>query len=42
MRIAVGFKAHSGWAALVAISLTGGDVQIVDRRRIELMPRWLR
>lgn len=37
MKIAVGFKAHSGWAALVAVGFTGGDVQVIDRRRIELV-----
>lgn len=37
MKIAVGFKAHSGWAALVAIGFAGGDVQLIDRRRIELV-----
>jgi hypothetical protein len=37
MKIAVGFKAHSGWAALVAIGFPGNDVQLIDRRRIELV-----
>lgn len=37
MKIAVGFKAHSGWAALVAIGFPGGDVEVIDRRRIELV-----
>jgi len=37
MKIAVGFKAYSGWAALVAIGFAGGDVQLIDRRRIELV-----
>ena len=37
MRIAVGLKAHSGWAALVAIGRSGSGLQIIDRRRIELV-----
>lgn len=37
MRIALGLKAHSGWAALVAITEDGGELRVVDRRRIELV-----
>lgn len=37
MKIAAGFKAHSGWAALVVIGISGGGFQLVDRRRIELV-----
>jgi hypothetical protein len=37
LRIAVGFKAHSGWAVLVAVGLSGKDFQVIDRRRIELI-----
>jgi hypothetical protein len=37
VKVAVGLKAHSGWAALVVIGKTGGDVQVCDRRRIELV-----
>jgi len=37
LRIAVGLKAHSGWAALVAIGRSCSGLQIVDRRRIELV-----
>ncbi|HSY48983.1 MAG TPA: hypothetical protein VLC46_09240 [Thermoanaerobaculia bacterium] len=37
MRIAVGLKAHSGWAALVAMGASGHGYQLVDRRRIELV-----
>jgi hypothetical protein len=33
----VGFKAHSGWAVLVAVGLSGKDLQVLDRRRIELI-----
>lgn len=46
MRIAVGLKAHSGWAALVAIGGSDNELQICDRRRIELVepgdPGWAR
>src|SRR5437899_1797654 len=37
MRIAAGFKAHSGWAALVVIGSSDDGLQVVDRRRIELV-----
>lgn len=37
MKIAVGLKAHSGWAALVALGKPLGEVVVVDRRRIELV-----
>ena len=37
MQIAIGLKAHSGWAALVAIGRSGSGLQIIDRRRIELV-----
>jgi hypothetical protein len=37
MKIAFGFKAHSGWAALVAAGWRNGDAMILDRRRIELV-----
>jgi hypothetical protein len=37
MRIAAGFKAHSGWAALVVIGESDDGLVIVDRRRIELV-----
>ena len=36
MKIAFGFKAHSGWAALVVVGLNNGSFEIRDRRRIEL------
>jgi hypothetical protein len=38
MRVALGWKAHSGWAALVAV---GGDVRaprVVERARVALVP----
>ena len=36
MRVALGFKAHSGWAALVVVGESKGELVLVDRRRIEL------
>jgi hypothetical protein len=39
MKVALGLKAHSGWAALVALG-TGDDAfEVVDRRRLELVAR---
>jgi len=35
-RAALGFRAHSGWAALVAIAGPPGAPSVIDRRRIEL------
>ena len=38
MKVALGFKPHSGWAALVAIAAGArGRPELVDRRRIELV-----
>ena len=37
MNVAFGMKAHSGWAALVAVGKRDGDFVVVDRRRIELV-----
>lgn len=37
MKVAFGLKAHSGWAALVVLWAEGKDVQIIDRRRLELV-----
>ncbi|HLN98658.1 MAG TPA: hypothetical protein VK208_09380 [Pyrinomonadaceae bacterium] len=46
MRVALGLKAHSGWAALIALGLSGKDLEVVDRRRLELVEegnsRWAR
>jgi hypothetical protein len=36
VRIALGLKAHSGWAALVVLGTRDGELHVVDRRRIEL------
>ena len=37
MKVAFGFKAHSGWAALVVMGQDDGKYVVVDRRRIELV-----
>lgn len=37
MKVAFGLKAHSGWAALVAVGQRDGDFVVADRRRIELV-----
>jgi hypothetical protein len=37
MRIALGLKSHSGWAALVAVGGSGSDLHVVDRRRVTLV-----
>jgi hypothetical protein len=43
MRVAFGLKAHSGWAALVAVGEHRGDIAMIDRRRIELVEdEWLK
>ena len=33
---AVGLRAHSGWAALVAVAGSRREIEVVDRRRIEI------
>jgi hypothetical protein len=37
MKAAFGFKAHSGWAALIVLGASGSDVTVLDRRRVELV-----
>src|SRR5258708_15806060 len=37
MKVAFGIKAHSGWAALVVLGAEGRELQVVDRRRLELV-----
>jgi len=37
-RAALGFKLHTGWAALVAVSGRPGAIDLLLRRRIELLP----
>jgi len=39
MKVAFGMKAHSGWAALVVLGTHSGELQVVDRRRIELVEK---
>jgi hypothetical protein len=37
MKVALGLKAHSGWAAFVVIGKLDDDLVVVDRRRVELV-----
>lgn len=37
-RAAIGFRAHSGWAALVVVGGAPRSPAVLDRRRIELIP----
>ncbi|MFY9552189.1 MAG: hypothetical protein WAU32_13650 [Thermoanaerobaculia bacterium] len=37
MKAVLGLKSHSGWAALVVLGAAGGDLHVIDRRRIELV-----
>ena len=37
MKVALGLKAHSGWAVLVVIGSDGIELHVIDRRRIELV-----
>ncbi|HEV2826082.1 MAG TPA: hypothetical protein VGW76_00665 [Pyrinomonadaceae bacterium] len=37
MKVALGLKAHSGWAVLVVVGSAGDGLQVIDRRRIELV-----
>ena len=39
MKVAFGLKAHSGWAALVVLGKGSGELQVVDRRRVELVEK---
>jgi hypothetical protein len=43
MNVALGMKAHPGWAALVVIGMRDGAFEVADRRRIELVDEdWAR
>jgi hypothetical protein len=43
MKVAYGLKAHSGWAALVALGKSEGEFVVVERRRVELVEEeWAR
>jgi hypothetical protein len=37
VKVALGFKAHSGWAALIVIGSSGNELLVLDRRRVELV-----
>lgn len=37
MKVVFGLKAHSGWAALVALAKHGNEFTVVDRSRVELV-----
>jgi len=37
MKVAFGFKAHSGWAALVVLGEEHGELIVIERRRVELV-----
>ena len=37
MKVSFGLKPHSGWAALVVLGTDAGNLQVLDRRRIELV-----
>jgi len=37
-RAALGFKLHTGWAVLVAVAGNPSEIQVLLRRRIELLP----
>ena len=37
MKVAFGFKTHSGWAALIVLGKQRDEVVVVDRRRVELV-----
>ena len=39
MKVAFGIKAHSGWAALVVLGTRSGELQVVDRCRMELIEK---
>ena len=38
-RAAFGFRAHSGWAALVIVTVSAGTITVLGRHRIELIDR---
>jgi hypothetical protein len=37
MRVALGLRPHSGWTALVVVGEADGELEIVERRRLELV-----
>lgn len=38
LRAALGFRLHTGWAALVAVARRSEQIEVLLRRRIELLP----
>jgi hypothetical protein len=36
-KVVVGIKSHSGWAALVVVAISKNGLEVIDRRRIELV-----
>lgn len=44
MRVAFGFKSHSGWAVLIALGAERGAYRVLERRRVALIedetPEW--
>ncbi len=38
VRAALGFRLHTGWAAVVAAAVRSNQIEILTRRRIELLP----
>jgi len=39
VKVALGLKAHSGWAVLVAVGIEKDEIHVLDRRRIELVEK---
>jgi hypothetical protein len=37
MKVSFGFKAHSGWAALIVLGGNGSQYEVIDRRHVELV-----
>jgi hypothetical protein len=37
LKVALGLKAHSGWAALIVLGVDDGQFEVIDRRRLELV-----
>jgi len=38
LRAALGFRLHTGWAAVVAVAGRAGKIEVLLRRRLELLP----
>jgi hypothetical protein len=36
-RSAIGIRVHSGWGALVTVTGKGADIEVIDRRRVEII-----